>query len=137
MVLEHVAHPAAFWARVYDILAPGGVFVAFSVNGAHWGAPVTRLLGTTRLKSAYLTLLRGKPGADRVADYPVYYRTNTPAQIRRVARDFRSVTTLTCGTVGDVASYAPRRLRPMVRAFDKLAHRITGQPSNIIVRAER
>ncbi len=137
MVLEHVADPAAFWSRLYDILVPGGVFVAFTVNGAHWCAPVTRFLSAARLKSAYLTLLFGKPGADRVADYPVYYRTNTPAQIQRAARNFRSVTTLTCGTVGDVASYAPRPLRPMVRAFDQLAHRINGQRCNLIVRAER
>ena len=137
MVMEHVAHPAAFWSRLYEILAPGGVFVAFSVNGAHWCAPVTRFLSAARLKSAYLSLLRGKRGTKRVADYPVYYRTNTAEQIGRVAGDFRNVETLQFGAIGDAAFYAPQRLRPIVRTGDRLAYRLRGQRMNIIIRAER
>src|SRR5215469_9905227 len=48
MVLEHVADPVAFWSRLHEILAPGGVFVAFSVNGAHWFAPIARFMTITR-----------------------------------------------------------------------------------------
>jgi SAM-dependent methyltransferase len=137
MVLEHVARPAAFWSHLYDILAPGGVFLAFSVNGAHWFAPVTRFLSATRLKSAYLSLLRGERGTERVADYPVYYRTNTPERIERVARDFRKIETLPFGAVGDVAFYAPHRLRAIVRSVDRLAYGMTGQLTNIFIRAQR
>jgi SAM-dependent methyltransferase len=137
MVLEHVADPVRFWSRLYDILAPGGVFVAFSVNGAHWVAPLTRLLSATRLKTVYLDLLKGKRGSERYADYPVYYRTNTPDQVRRVAGAFRNVETLTFGAIGDAAFYAPQKLRPIVRGADKLAYKLRGQRTNIIIRAER
>jgi len=137
MVMEHVADPGAFWSRLYDLLAPGGVFVAFSVNGAHWCAPVTRFMSAVRLKSAYLSLLRGKRGTERVADYPVYYRTNTPEQIAGVVGDFRSIETLPFGAIGDAAFYAPQPLRPLVRAGDRVAYKLRGQRANIIIRAER
>jgi SAM-dependent methyltransferase len=138
MVMEHVAEPASFWSRLYDVLAPGGVFVAFSVNGAHWFAPLTRLMTFTKLKPIYLNLIHGERGTERYVDYPVYYRTNTARQIKRVARHFRTVETIRFGgRAGNVAFYAPTRLRPAVRAFDKLAYRLFGQAINIIIRAER
>jgi SAM-dependent methyltransferase len=137
MVMEHVAQPAAFWARLHEILAPGGVFLAFSVNGGHWFAPVTRLLSATKLKTRYLDLVQGKRGTERYADYPVYYRTNTPEQVRRMARDFRAVNTLPFGATGIVAAYAPPRLRPLVRTLDGVAYRLRGQCINIVIRAER
>jgi SAM-dependent methyltransferase len=137
MVLEHVADPAAFWSRLHDILAPGGVFVGFSVNGAHWFAPIARFMTIAKLKSKYLDLLQGKRGTERYADYPVYYRTNTARQVRRHARQFRAVRTELIGAPGMVASYAPRRLQPVVRAVDDLAYRLLGQSINIVIRAER
>ena len=137
MVLEHVADPAAFWSRLHDILAPGGVFVAFSVNGAHWFAPIARFMSIIKLKTKYLDLLRGKRGTERYVDYPVYYRTNTVRQISRHARPFRAIRTDLFGATGNVASYAPGRLQPVVRAVDSLAYRLLGQSINILIRAER
>jgi len=138
MVLEHVADPAAFWSRLHEILAPGGVFVAFSVNGAHWFAPIARFMTVMKLKTKYLDLLRGKRGStERYEDYPVYYRTNTVRQIRRHARQFRSIRTDLFGATGNVASYAPGPLQPMVRAVDGLAYRLFGQSINIAIRAVR
>jgi SAM-dependent methyltransferase len=137
MVMEHVADPAAFWARLYEVLVPGGVFVAFTVNGAHWFAPLTRFMSATKLKSRYLDLLQGRRGTERYADYPVYYRTNTPEQVMGVAKGFRSVKTLAFGATGSVAFYAPGRLRPLVRCVDQLAYRLRGQAVNIMIRAER
>lgn len=139
MVLEHVADPAAFWSRLHEILAPGGVFVAFSVNGAHWFAPIARFMSIIKLKSKYLDLLRGKrgTGSERYDDYPVYYRTNTARQIRRHARQFRAIRVDLFGATGNVASYAPSRLQPAVRAVDSLAYRLLGQSINIAIRAER
>jgi SAM-dependent methyltransferase len=137
MVMEHVADPAAFWSRLHDILAPGGVFVAFSVNGAHWFAPVTRFMSVTRLKTRYLNLVQGERGTERYADYPVYYRTNTLRQIRRVARDFQTIKTVMFGATGNVAFYAPQALQPVVRSIDKLAYLLFGQSINILIRAER
>jgi 2-polyprenyl-3-methyl-5-hydroxy-6-metoxy-1,4-benzoquinol methylase len=137
MVLEHVAQPAAFWSRLHEILAPGGVFVAFSVNGAHWFAPISRFMSIINLKSKYLDLLQGKRGTERYVDYPVYYRTNTVSQIRRHAQQFRLIRTDLFGATGNVASYAPRRLQPIVRAIDSLAYRLLGESINIVIRAER
>ena len=137
MVLEHVADPGAFWSRLHDILAPGGVFVAFSVNGAHWFAPVARFMSIIKLKTKYLDLVQGKRGTERYADYPVYYRTNTVRQISRHARQFRAIRTDLFGATGIVASYAPGRLQPIVCAVDSLAYRLLGQSINIVIRAER
>ena len=137
MVLEHVADPAAFWSRLHEILAPGGVFLAFSVNGAHWFAPIARFMSIIKLKTKYLDLLRGKRGADRYKDYPVYYRTNTVRQIRRHARQFRAIRTDLFGAIGNVADYAPGPLQPTVRAVDSLTYRLLGQSINIAIRAER
>lgn len=137
MVLEHVANPAAFWSRLHEILAPGGVFVAFSVNGAHWFAPIARFMTIIKLKTKYLDLLQGKRGAERYEDYPVYYRTNTVRQIRRYAGQFRAIRTDLFGPTGNVASYAPRPLQPIVRAVDSLTYRLFEQSINIAIRAER
>jgi len=137
MVLEHVSDPAAFWSRLREILTPGGVFVAFSVNGAHWFAPIARFMSIIKLKSKYLDLLHGKLGTERYEDYPVYYRTNTPRQIRRHTRQFRAVRTDLFGPAGNVASYAPGPLQPIVRAVDSLTYRLLGQSTNIAIRAER
>jgi SAM-dependent methyltransferase len=137
MVLEHVADPAPFWSRLHEILAPGGVFVAFSVNGAHWFAPIARFMSIIKLKTKYLDLLQGRRGTERYEDYPVYYRTNTVPQITRYARQFRAIRTDLFGPTGNVASYAPRALQPAVRALDSLTYRLLGQSINIAVRAER
>jgi 2-polyprenyl-3-methyl-5-hydroxy-6-metoxy-1,4-benzoquinol methylase len=137
MVMEHVADPDAFWSRLHEVLAPGGVFMAFTVNGSHWFAPLTRFLSVTRLKTRYLNVVQGERGTERYEDYPVYYRTNTLKQIKRVARGFRSVETLVFGATGNVASYAPPRLQPLVRTLDTLAYKLFGQPINIFIRAER
>lgn len=137
MVMEHIADPAAFWSRLHNILSPGGVFVAFTVNGAHWFASVTRFLSLTKLKTAYLDLVYGDRGTERYADYPVYYRTNTRKQIEHFARGFRSVEMMTFGAVGGVAAYVPPRLQTLVRAVDGVAYRLFRQPINLIIRAER
>jgi SAM-dependent methyltransferase len=137
MVMEHVSDPAAFWSRLYDILAPGGVFIAFSVNGAHWFAPVTRIMSLAGVKTAYLNLVHGRRGTERYADYPVFYRTNTSKQIKRHARNFRCLEVMMFGAAGNVASYAPRALQPIVHSLDKLAYRLFRQSINIVIRAER
>ena len=84
-----------------------------------------------------LDLLQGNRGTERYEDYPVYYRTNTVRQIRRHAREFRAIRTDLFGPAGNVASYAPRPLQPIVRAVDSLTYRLLGQSINIAIRAER
>lgn len=133
MVMEHVSNPSAFWSRLREVLAPGGVFIAFSVNGAHWFSSVTRLMSATGLKSRYLGLLSGKGGAERYEDYPVYYRSNTSRRVAKLASGFKSVQTFHYGTKGNAADYLPRPLRAVAKRLDRLLD----EPINIIIRAER
>jgi SAM-dependent methyltransferase len=135
MVMEHVATPELFWRRLYEMLAPGGVFLAFSVNGAHWFAAVSRILGALRLKTAYLNLLHGRRGSERYEDYPVFYRTNTRRKVSKWARGFTEVSTIPCGPVGQVAYYVPERLQAPVRSFDKFVYRLIPEPMNLTIRA--
>ena len=100
-------------------------------------APIARFMSIIKLKTKYLDLLQGNRGTERYEDYPVYYRTNTVRQIRRHARLVRVIRTYLFGPAGNVASYAPRPLQPMVRAVDSLTHRLLGQSINIAIRAER
>jgi SAM-dependent methyltransferase len=135
MVMEHVATPERFWNRLHEVLAPGGVFLAFSVNGAHWFAFVSRLLGALHLKTAYLNLLHGRRGAERYEDYPVFYRTNTARRIKRWTAGFSEVAVVPCGPVGQVAYYAPAPLQGAVRLFDRLVYRLVPEPMNLAIRA--
>src|SRR5262245_2500014 len=36
MVLEHLAEPQPFWDKLHEVLAPGGVFWALTVDARHW-----------------------------------------------------------------------------------------------------
>jgi SAM-dependent methyltransferase len=137
MVMEHLAEPSVFWNRLREILVPGGVFLAFTVNAAHWFAPVCRLSTLLKVKGLYLDVLLGTKGPKRYADYPVYYRTNTRARIAKLAEGFSSVEAVPCGPVGIVSYYAPPIIRPAVRAFDTLAYLLNRQRINLIVRAVR
>lgn len=137
MVMEHIESPLSFWSRLHEILAPGGVFLGFSVNGAHWFAMVSRLFCLTKLKTRYLNLRYGMRGTNRYEDYPVYYRTNTRTQIMRFAKGFHSVEVVPYGPVGSVAEYAPAILQTAVRAFDGAAYRLRRHRINLIVRAVR
>ena len=94
MVLEHLEHPQAFWDKVGAVLRPGGVFWGFSMDARFYFPRVSRLLATVKLKDLYLNFLHGKRSEERYENYPVFYRSNTPRDLRRLGGRFESVTCL-------------------------------------------
>jgi SAM-dependent methyltransferase len=135
MVLEHVEDPGAFWRKLAYVLKPGGVFWGFTVNGAHWFAPISLAMGRAGLKSFYLDLVHGARGSSRFIDYPVRYRCNTDAEVARHASGFSGFEIKSFGEIGGASFYFPRVLRPAVRMFDSRWHSRTGQRISLAVRA--
>jgi SAM-dependent methyltransferase len=119
MVLEHLRRPAAFWAKLLEVLAPGGAFWGFTVDARHWFCRVSSWLERVRLKDLYLDGVLGKRGgATRYDNFPVYYRANTPAQVRRHAAGFARCEFLNLDKPGQVLPYLPRWLWPAARALE-------------------
>jgi SAM-dependent methyltransferase len=137
MVLEHVRDPGRFWDKVHDILRPGGVFWALTVDARSLFAVLSRggeLLG---LKDLYLDRLRGRRGEARYENYPTYYRANSPLAIRRQTRAFRHRFFLSLYRWRQMDYYAPAAARPLLRLIDGLilACRLPG--SVLLVRLQK
>jgi len=80
-VLEHLADPARAFAKVSQVLAPGGRFIFLTPNTRHPLLLLNRALGWTRGR------LVGRFYDRAEADtFPAHYRANTPAQIERLAQ---------------------------------------------------
>ncbi len=132
MVLEHLEHPQRFWDKAYETLAPGGVFWGMTVDSRHYFCDFSRWFDKLKVKDGYLNLLLGKRGADRYENYPVHYRSNSPAEIARLARKFSRVECLNFSKEGQCNGYFPRLLHPMMNAFDRRAMR-RQQPGTLLI----
>jgi SAM-dependent methyltransferase len=119
MVLEHVPEPRRFWNKLREVLAPGGVFWGFTMDGRHRFCRASRLAERLKIKDIYLRFLRGERGSERYENYPVHYRCNTPAQVQACARGFATCECLTLGRVGQLDYYLPRSLRPVANGLDR------------------
>lgn len=131
MVLEHLAEPQPFWDKLWDVLADGGAFWGLTVDGRHWFPRASRLAATLKVKDFYLNRLLGERGTQRYENYPVYYRSNTPEQIRHYARRFTSSEFVNFSRVGQCNSYFPRVLHPLGNLWDRRALRI-GKPGALL-----
>jgi GT2 family glycosyltransferase len=85
-VAEHIADPAAFHARVRELLAPGGRAVHFF--STLWSLPfVANLVLPERLTDALLRRVQAHRGSEGLSGkFPVHYRWcrgPTPRQLRR------------------------------------------------------
>jgi SAM-dependent methyltransferase len=137
MVLEHLPSPRPFWEKLRATLRQGGVFWAMTVDGRHPFARSSRWADRMHIKSRYLNLIYGKRGVQRYEDYPVYYRSNTPEQIRRHAVGFKSVELINFSRVGQWSPYLPLRLRPLADLWDHRSIR-RGRPGTLLmIRAEK
>jgi SAM-dependent methyltransferase len=123
MVLEHLAEPQRFFDKLWEVLAAGGVFWGLTVDHRHWFCRYSRWFDRLRVKDMYLRFLLGRRGEERYENYPVFYRSNSPAQIRLLARRFRSCEFYNFARVGQCNSYFPPPLRPFVNAWDRRALR--------------
>jgi SAM-dependent methyltransferase len=132
MVLEHLADPQPFWDKLYDVLVPGGVFWAMTVDARHWFCRASIWLEHLKLKEWYLSWLMGTRGSERYENYPVYYRCNTPEQVARRAKAFSSVQTLNLSRMGQADELFPRFLRPLSRRLEARAIR-RGRPGTLLL----
>jgi SAM-dependent methyltransferase len=137
MVLEHLAEPAAFWNKLYEVLQAGGVFWGLTMDARHWFCRASLWAERLKVKDMYLTALRGRRGEARYENYPVYYRSNTPEQIVRHTQRFRACETLNFARVGQCNYYVPRLLQPLANWLDRRALR-RGRPGTVLaVRVEK
>ena len=137
MVLEHIARPRLFWDRLRDILKPGGVFWGFTVDARHPFVLVSRCMQGLRLKERYLNRLRGDAGKERYENYPVFYRTNTPAAVRSFTRDFAGVYFPPLKRVERFDYYLPGPLRPLAALYSRCGAALNLPGSILAVRVEK
>jgi SAM-dependent methyltransferase len=131
MVLEHLPCPQRFWDRLHEVLADGGVFWGLTVDGRHWFCRLSLWAERLRLKEGYLNQLLGTRGTERYENYPVYYRSNTPRQLRRLAHRFRSCECINFSRVGQLNGYYPQALHGLANFLDRRAIR-RGKPGTLL-----
>lgn len=137
MVAEHVEAPGRFLARVADVLAPGGVFWAFTVDLRHWSSWVSLAMDRVRIKDAYLDRMHGRRGEDRWANFPVHYRLNRPADVRRWGDGRLAFEFVNLFRVGAEDDNLPGVLRPLNRWLDRCLDAVGAPGSNLAFRATR
>lgn len=116
-VLEHVASPAPFMAKVFGALKPGGAFYATTPHGFHPFPLCVLLVERLGLKGKVADMeYEGK-----INRYATYYRLNRRGQIRRhaAAAGFARATYHLVPCV-NWDSYFPGVTRVLPRAFDRL-----------------
>jgi SAM-dependent methyltransferase len=120
MVLEHIPMPQAFWDRMFDVLAVGGIFWGLTVDARHPFARLSLWAERLKIKNLYMDLVLG-PVSDsgRYRNYSTHYRTNTPDRIRRLTRSFRSSEFINFSRVGQWSSSLPWPLRRIADALDE------------------
>jgi hypothetical protein len=134
MVLEHLLNPQPFWDKVYDVLAPGGVFWAATVDARHWFCKVSRCAGWLHMKEPYLRLI-GESGEGHYRKYPVYYHSNTPMQIRRYTSRFSECRFMNLNRAHELEHFVPHWLRGFAGYLRRRAVARGGLGTLLVVRA--
>jgi SAM-dependent methyltransferase len=136
MVLEHLPHPQRFWNKLQEVLAEGGVFWGMTVDARHPFSWLSLWADRLRIKDFYLDRVIGSSsGEGRYRNYPTYYRTNTPLQIAKFAREYRSCECINFSRVGQWSSFLPRWLKGMAERMDHLSIRRKQPGTLLIIRA--
>jgi ubiquinone/menaquinone biosynthesis C-methylase UbiE len=84
MVLEHLERPAAVFAEIHRVLAPGGKFVFVTPNKNH---PLPRLSAALLPPAVQRQIAHRIEGRPLEHIFPTFYRANTRSAIARLARD--------------------------------------------------
>jgi SAM-dependent methyltransferase len=132
MVLEHLADPQPFWDKLHEVLTPGGIFWALTVDARHWFCRTSRWMERLRLKELYLSCLMGARGRERYENYPVYYHCNTPERVAAYTQAFSFVQCLNLARIGQCDDLFPGLLRPLSRQLEKRRIR-RGKPGTLLV----
>jgi SAM-dependent methyltransferase len=132
MVLEHINVPQRFWHKVYEVLAPGGVFWGVTVDGRHAFAIASYWSERLRLKESYLRLLIGRRGEERYLNYPVRYRANTPRQLSAFVKQFCSCEILNFSREGQLRAAMPGGFKKLGDLYDKWVV-MTKRPGALLV----
>jgi ubiquinone/menaquinone biosynthesis C-methylase UbiE len=102
MVVEHLIDPRRQFKEVLRILRPGGTFL-FHTPNAHSHFVVMRRMMPQGIRNSLIKTLDGRPEEDA---FDVYYRANSVATIRRLAKD-SGFTVATIRMVVSDAVFAP------------------------------
>lgn len=138
MVLEHVTDPKHFFAKVEQVLAPGGVFFGFTVDANHWFRKASVGMENLGVKEAYLDLIRGKRGENtRYENFPTAYLCNTDKQLKHLLEPRFKVSTLSLHKIGQLDYYFPSFLRPFSRLVDRATMAVTTSGSTLVVHAKK
>lgn len=137
MVLEHLGNPQPFWDKLWEVLAPGGVFWGLTVDGRHPFSHTSLWMQRLHVKEVYLNTLLGRRGNDRYENYPVFYRCNTPRQIGEFTRRFTQCDFVNFARLGQWKDYYPKALHGLASAVDRRLLRHVGLGSVLAVRAEK
>jgi SAM-dependent methyltransferase len=138
MVLEHLRDPEHFFAKVWNVLVPRGVFWALTVDRRHWFCSASNLMERLRIKELYLRALLGRRGTyNRYDNYPVYYRSNCPSQIAPFVRQFSRADYYNFARLRQANSYFPPPVRPLITTWDKWALRRDKPGILLLVRLEK
>lgn len=136
MVLEHLENPEAFWNKLSEVLAPGGIFIAFTVDARHWFRFASQWIERLGLKNWYLRLRYGLRGKDRWLNYPTHYKSNSPIAVSSLATKFSKVDVQSWYYAKQVHSYFPKYLRWVATGIERITrNREIG--SLLVVRAIR
>jgi SAM-dependent methyltransferase len=132
MVLEHLTRPQVFWDKLFEVLADGGVFWGLTVDARHPFSRFSLWADRLGIKDRYMDLVLGRASeSGRYRNYPTYYRTNTPAQIVRLTRAFRSIEFINFARAGQGISYWPGPLRRVAAAIGTRSVR-KGRPGTLL-----
>ncbi len=132
-VLEHIEHPAPFFAAVHRALKPGGVFWSFTIDARNAYAKLSTVLQRVALKDRYLDLMFGRR-EERHRNYPTHYTANTPEAVRDLAAAFSSVEAISLHSVGIIDGVLPRPVRPLWHVIDRATIRKGWPGANLVVR---
>lgn len=84
MVLEHVAKPEEFLGKVYDILKPGGTFLAVTISGMSYLGVSTLLSEKLKIQDSLLKVLVGSKNVEEY-HYPALYRMNRESSLKKAS----------------------------------------------------
>jgi SAM-dependent methyltransferase len=137
MVLEHLDKPEAFWEKLNVVLKKGGVFWGFTMDARHIFVFLSVFIEKIGLKNWYLDKLHGRRGDERYENYGVYYRSNSPHQMRPFTTSFSKIDFINFSKIGELDNYIPKKLQWLGRTVDRIIMRLNLPGSVLAVRVEK